>query len=157
MAKSEAKPAKNTKKSSLEQLLNEQVANLNVPYVKLHNYHWYVKGTNFFRLHAKFEELYNEVTEQMDAIAERMLALKWNPAASLEEYLDLATIQEATGKEEPQAMVQHVLEDLATLTEAYNEGIGLADQVEDNVTSDLLTGYLGKWEKHMWMLRAYLD
>lgn len=157
MAKSEAKPAKNTKKSSLEQLLNEQVANLNVLYVKLHNYHWYVKGTNFFRLHAKFEELYNEVTEQMDAIAERMLALKWNPAASLKEYLDLATIQEATGKEEPQAMVQHVLEDLATLTEAYNEGIGLADQAEDNVTSDLLTGYLGKWEKHMWMLRAYLD
>ena len=157
MGKSEATPAKNTKKSSLEQLLNEQVANLNVLYVKLHNYHWYVKGTNFFRLHAKFEELYNEVTEQMDAIAERMLALKWNPAASLKEYLDLATIQEATGKEEPQAMVQHVLEDLATLTEAYNEGIGLADQVEDNVTSDLLTGYLGKWEKQMWMLRAYLD
>jgi starvation-inducible DNA-binding protein len=157
MSKSEAKPAKNTKKSSLEQLLNEQVANLNVLYVKLHNYHWYVKGTNFFRLHAKFEELYNEVTEQMDAIAERMLALKWNPAASLKEYLDLATIQEATGKEEPQAMVQHVLEDLATLTEAYNEGIGLADQAEDNVTSDLLTGYLGKWEKQMWMLRAYLD
>ncbi|MEC2342773.1 MULTISPECIES: Dps family protein [Paenibacillus] len=157
MGKSEATPAKNTKKSSLEQLLNEQVANLNVLYVKLHNYHWYVKGTNFFRLHAKFEELYNEVTEQMDAIAERMLALKWNPAASLKEYLDLATIQEATGKEEPQAMVQHVLEDLATLTEAYNEGIGLADQAEDNVTSDLLTGYLGKWEKQMWMLRAYLD
>ena len=157
MAKSEAKPAKNTKKSSLEQLLNEQVANLNVLYVKLHNYHWYVKGTNFFRLHAKFEELYNEVTEQMDAIAERILALKWNPAASLKEYLDLATIQEATGKEEPQAMVQHVLEDLATLTEAYNEGIGLADQAEDHVTSDLLTGYLGKWEKQMWMLRAYLD
>jgi len=157
MGKSEATPAKNTKKSSLEQLLNEQVANLNVLYVKLHNYHWYVKGTNFFRLHAKFEELYNEVTEQMDAIAERMLALKWNPAASLKEYLDLATIQEATGKEEPQAMVQHVLEDLATLTEAYNEGIGLADQAEDHVTSDLLTGYLGKWEKQMWMLRAYLD
>ncbi|SMF30411.1 starvation-inducible DNA-binding protein [Paenibacillus barengoltzii] len=157
MGKSEATPAKNTKKSSLEQLLNEQVANLNVLYVKLHNYHWYVKGTNFFRLHAKFEELYNEVTEQMDAIAERMLVLKWNPAASLKEYLDLATIQEATGKEEPQAMVQHVLEDLATLTEAYNEGIGLADQAEDNVTSDLLTGYLGKWEKQMWMLRAYLD
>ncbi|SMF37846.1 Dps family protein [Paenibacillus barengoltzii] len=157
MGKSEATPAKNTKKSSLEQLLNEQVANLNVLYVKLHNYHWYVKGTNFFRLHAKFEELYNEVTEQMDAIAERMLALKWNPAPSLKEYLDLATIQEATGKEEPQAMVQHVLEDLATLTEAYNEGIGLADQAEDNVTSDLLTGYLGKWEKQMWMLRAYLD
>lgn len=157
MANSEAKSAGKTKKSSLEQLLNEQVANLNVLYVKLHNYHWYVKGSNFFTLHIKFEELYNEVSEQMDAIAERMLTLKWNPAASLKEYLEMATIQEAAGKEEPQAMVQHVLEDLATLTEAYNEGIALADKAEDRATSDLLTGYVGSLEKKMWMLRAYLD
>ncbi|MDU4696074.1 MULTISPECIES: Dps family protein [Paenibacillus] len=157
MANSEAKSTGKTKKSSLEQLLNEQVANLNVLYVKLHNYHWYVKGSNFFRLHVKFEELYNEVSEQMDAIAERMLTLKWNPSATLKEYLELATIQEAVGKEEPQAMVQHVLEDLATLTEAYQEGITLADQAEDPATSDLLTGYVGSLEKHMWMLRAFLD
>ncbi|MGP0585213.1 Dps family protein [Paenibacillus timonensis] len=156
MANSETKSTGKTKKSSLEQLLNEQVANLNVLYVKLHNYHWYVKGSGFFRLHAKFEELYNEVSEQMDAVAERMLTLKWNPAATLKEYLELATIQEAGGQEEPQAMVQHVLEDLATLTEAYNEGIALADKAEDHATSDLLTGYVGSLEKQMWMLRAYL-
>lgn len=156
MANSETKSTGKTKKSSLEQLLNEQVANLNVLYVKLHNYHWYVKGSDFFRLHAKFEELYNEVSEQMDAVAERMLTLKWNPAATLKEYLELATIQEAGGKEEPQAMVQHVLEDFATLTEAYNEGIALADKAEDHATSDLLTGYVGSLEKQMWMLRAYL-
>lgn len=32
---------------SVEQVLNRQVANLNVLYVKIHNYHWYVKGPNF--------------------------------------------------------------------------------------------------------------
>ncbi|MGG6312124.1 Dps family protein [Paenibacillus macerans] len=157
MAKSEAKSAGKTNKSSLEQLLNEQVANLNVLYVKLHSYHWYVKGSNFFRLHAKFEELYNEVAEQMDAIAERMLTLKWNPSATLKEYLELAAIQEAAGKEEPTAMVQHLLEDLATLSESYHEGIELADKAGDDATADLLTGYVGSLEKHMWMLRAYLD
>lgn len=156
MAKSGAKSAGKSNKTSLEQLLNEQVANLNVLYVKLHNYHWYVKGSSFFTLHAKFEELYDEVTGQMDAIAERMLTLKWNPAATIKEYLDIATIQEAAGKEEPQAMVQTLLEDLATLSESYQEGIGYAEKAGDVATADLLTGYVGSLEKHMWMLRAYL-
>ncbi|WP_059051752.1 Dps family protein [Paenibacillus senegalimassiliensis] len=156
MAKSDAKSTGKTNKSGLEPLMNEQVANLNVLYVKLHSYHWYVKGNNFFRLHLKFEELYNEVSEQMDAIAERMLTLKWNPAATLKEYLELATIQEASGKEEPQAMVQHLLEDLATLCESYREGIEQAGKAGDDATADLLTGYVGSLEKHMWMLRAYL-
>ncbi|WP_018753341.1 Dps family protein [Paenibacillus sanguinis] len=156
MAKSDAKSTGKTNTSRLESLMNEQVANLNVLYVKLHSYHWFVKGNSFFRLHVKFEELYNEVSEQMDAIAERMLTLKWNPAATLKEYLELATIQEASGKEEPQAMVQHLLEDLATLCESYREGIEQAGTAGDDATADLLTGYVGSLEKHMWMLRAYL-
>ena len=31
--------------------LNQQVANWTVAYTKLHNFHWYVKGPNFFSLH----------------------------------------------------------------------------------------------------------
>ncbi|KAF6610761.1 DNA starvation/stationary phase protection protein, partial [Paenibacillus sp. EKM208P] len=75
--------SKNTQTKSVEELLNRQVANLNVLYVKIHNYHWYVKGSSFYTLHVKFEELYNEVTLKMDEIAERLLALKGSPSATL--------------------------------------------------------------------------
>ena len=47
-----------SQKTTLEQVLNQQVANLNVLYVKVHNYHWYVRGEKFFTLHVKFEEIY---------------------------------------------------------------------------------------------------
>ncbi|MBP2002591.1 starvation-inducible DNA-binding protein [Paenibacillus shirakamiensis] len=157
MAKTDAKAtSKTTKNAGLEQVLNQQVANLNVLYVKIHNYHWYVKGNNFFTLHVKFEELYNEVTLKMDEIAERLLTIKGSPAATLKEYLELSTIQEATGKEDPNTMVQNLIEDFATLSESFAEGIELADQAEDDATSDLLTGFKGEFEKHMWMLRSYL-
>ena len=43
--------------------LNQQVANWTVAYTKLHNFYWYVKGPNFFSLHTKFEELYNEARQ----------------------------------------------------------------------------------------------
>ncbi|AWB44013.1 DNA starvation/stationary phase protection protein [Paenibacillus sp. CAA11] len=157
MAKTESKSSSNkTKSSSLQQVLNEQVANLNVLYVKIHNYHWYVKGENFYTLHVKFEELYNEITLKMDEIAERLLTIKGSPSATLKEYLEIATIQEATGKEDPRAMVQTLIEDFATLTESFQEGIELADEEGDEATSDLLTGFKGEIEKHMWMLRSYL-
>lgn len=143
-------------KSSVEQILNRQVADLNVMYVKIHNYHWYVKGPNFFTLHVKFEELYNEVTIQMDAIAERLLTIKGSPAATMKEYLDLASIQEATGEEDPKTMVQNIIEDFATLSEEYAEGIEAAEEAGDEPTADLLTGFQRDLEKHMWMLRSYL-
>ena len=141
---------------SIEQVLNRQVANLNVLYVKIHNYHWYVKGPNFFTLHVKFEEFYNEVTVQMDEIAERMLTLKGSPAATMKEYLEIASIQEASGKEDANTMVQNLIEDFATLSNEYQEGINLAEEAEDQPTADMLTGFKADLEKHMWMLRAYL-
>lgn len=141
---------------SVEQVLNRQVANLNVLYVKVHNYHWYVKGPNFFTLHVKFEEFYNEITVQMDEIAERLLTLKGSPAATMKEYLEMASIQEASGKEDANTMVQNLIEDFATLCSEYQEGIDLADEAEDQPTADMLTGFKADLEKHMWMLRAYL-
>ncbi|OMF67703.1 Dps family protein [Paenibacillus sp. FSL R5-0766] len=141
---------------SVEQVLNRQVANLNVLYVKIHNYHWYVKGPNFFTLHVKFEEFYNEVTVQMDEIAERILTLKGSPAATMKEYLELSSIQEAAGGEDAKTMVQNLIEDFATLSNEYQEGIDVADAAEDQPTSDMLTGFKADLEKHMWMLRSFL-
>ncbi|MCW3792540.1 DNA starvation/stationary phase protection protein [Paenibacillus sp. LS1] len=141
---------------SVEQVLNRQVANLNVLYVKIHNYHWYVKGPNFFTLHVKFEEFYNEVTVQMDEIAERVLTLKGSPAATMKEYLELSSIQEAAGGEDAKTMVQNLIEDFATLSNEYQEGIEVADAAEDQPTSDMLTGFKADLEKHMWMLRSFL-
>ncbi|WP_145319641.1 MULTISPECIES: Dps family protein [Paenibacillus] len=141
---------------SVEQVLNRQVANLNVLYVKIHNYHWYVKGPNFFTLHVKFEEFYNEVTVQMDEIAERILTLKGSPTATMKEYLELSSIQEAAGGEDAKTMVQNLIEDFATLSNEYQEGIEVADAAEDQPTSDMLTGFKADLEKHMWMLRSFL-
>lgn len=157
MAKASSnKSAGKTKSSGVVQLLNQQVANLNVLYVKLHHYHWYVTGEQFYSLHAKFEELYDEITLKMDEVAERMLALKANPASTMKEYLDLATIQEASGKEDARKMVQTIIEDFATVAEELQEGIEMAEEAGDAPTADMLTGFKADFEKHMWMLRSFL-
>ena len=92
--------------SQLHPLMNQQLTNWTVLYTKLHNYHWYVKGPNFFTLHVKFEELYTETATYIDEIAERLLSIGGQPIATLKETLEVATIQEATGDEKAEEMVE---------------------------------------------------
>ena len=83
---------------NLEQSLNELLADLNVFYRKLQNYHWNVQGKDFFRLHEKLEELYNKINEQIDEIAEHILIIEGQPLGTLKDYISVSTIQEAENK-----------------------------------------------------------
>ncbi|MNE92294.1 DNA protection during starvation protein 2 [compost metagenome] len=104
----------------------------------------------------KFEELYDDVTLKMDEVAERLLSIKGKPAATLKEYLEIGTIQEATGKEDTRGMVQTLIEDFATVAEELTEGIELAEQASDQPTADLFIKIRTDLEKNQWMLRSFL-
>jgi len=141
---------------SLAQILNAQIANWAVLYVKLHNYHWYVKGDKFFKLHQKFEELYDEAAEHIDVLAERLLAIQGKPAGTMREFLQLASISEASGNETAEQMVQALLHDFTAIKAELKEGIRAAESEGDDSTADLLTGIHTGLEKQIWMLSAYL-
>ncbi|MCM3570509.1 Dps family protein [Neobacillus mesonae] len=138
--------------------LNKQVANFSVLYMKLHHYHWYVKGKNFFTLHLKFEELYKEAAQHLDTIAERMLAVGASPAATLKEHLEAASIEEASGRETSAAdMIQALANDFDTICSELTEGITAAEDQEDQPTADMFITIRASLEKHKWMLGAYLE
>lgn len=54
-----------------------------------------LKGPNFFSLHEKFEELYNEASQYVDDLAERILAIGGNPVGTLKESLEISIVDEA--------------------------------------------------------------
>lgn len=143
-------------KKQLNTQLNELVATWSVMYTKLHNYHWYVNGPSFFTLHAKFEELYNEVTLNLDELAERILTKGGKPVATLKEHLNLSLVEEATGKEETKDMVAKLIEDFKTIMSALKKAMETASDEGDDRTEDLLNAHYQSLEKHTWMLNAYL-
>ena len=75
--------------------LNLFLANLNVFYRKLQNYHWNIKGEDFFNVHEKLEEYYNDVNEQIDEIAEHILIIDGQPLGTMSDYLEITQIKEA--------------------------------------------------------------
>ncbi|RFU66295.1 Dps family protein [Peribacillus glennii] len=141
---------------NLTNVINKEIANFSLLYTKLHNYHWFVNGPHFFELHTKLEELYNEAAANIDEMAERLLAIGEKPAATIKEYMDLTTLEEATGQESTDDMVQSVISDFEKISKELDEGIELSNQADDDVTADLITGMKRSLDKHAWMLRAYL-
>lgn len=137
--------------------LNQQTANWMIMYMKLHDYHWYVKGEHFFTLHAKFEELYNEAASIMDQLAERLLALGGRPVKTLRECLDTATIGESAGEANANQMVKQVIADFQQICGELKQGIAAAEQQQDDSTADIFVGLNTKLQKQIWMLSAYLQ
>lgn len=140
----------------LDKVLNQQVANFGVLYIKLHNFHWYVKGSQFFTLHLKFEELYNEATLHFDAVAERLLTLGGKPVATMKEMLELSSIKEAGGSEKAEAMVSTLVEDFNLVISQLKEGMEVAEKAGDETTGDMLLAIHASLEKHVWMLNSFL-
>ncbi|PEC87413.1 DNA starvation/stationary phase protection protein [Bacillus cereus] len=124
-------------------------------FTKLHNFHWYVKGPQFFVLHEKFEEFYIEAATHIDEIAERTLAIGGKPVATINEFLELASIPESTYDETAEGMVEEIMKDYKMMLVELKKGMEIAQESDDEMTSDLLLGIYTELEKHIWMLRAF--
>jgi starvation-inducible DNA-binding protein len=143
--------------NTLYSVLNKQVANWTVLYTKLHNFHWNVKGPHFFTLHAKFEELYNEAAVNLDSLAERVLSIGGKPVATLAACLNTASITEAEGSETAEQMVETIARDFSILVDELKLAMETADQADDEATADMLLGIRSGLEKHIWMLKSFLQ
>lgn len=143
-------------KQTLQDTVNRQIASWTVLYQKLHNYHWFVKGQQFFTLHEKFEEYYGEAAATIDELAERLLAVGAKPVGTLKECLDLSVIKEANGGETAEQMVEALIADFRAITDDLKQGIAQAEEEGDDVTADIFIGLVGTLDKHVWMLQAFL-
>lgn len=142
---------------TVKQVINQQIANWNVLYTKFHRFHWYVKGPHFFTLHAKFEELYEEAAATIDEFAEQLLTIGGRPVSTLKEYLQLATIEETNETLTAEEMVQAIVHDFSLMIDELKAGMEVAEQNNDEVTSDMFLGLIGKLNKHNWMLQSFLQ
>jgi metalloregulation DNA-binding stress protein len=127
-----------------------------IDYVKKHNLHWNLKGTQFFTLHAKLEELYEEAGDILDEVAERILALGGNPVSNMKEALEMATIKElGDGPKSADETIRALISDTDYWIKDSKEIADLADKEGDSVTNDMFNGYTKAYQKLAWMLKAY--
>ena len=142
---------------SLPEGLNKLLAAYQVAYFNARACHWMVKGGNFFELHKLFETVYNDATTKIDEIAERILTLGGTPLMTGTELIATSAVKEQKVNGEEKKCVELLLEDLRTLADIEKGLVQKAEEHEDIVTADQLTGYMAEQQKTGWMLSQFLS
>ena len=145
----------NTRNKELAQKLNSLLADYQIYYQNLRGLHWNVKGPQFFSLHEKYEELYNETAEVVDEIAERILMVEGQPLHTFADYLKTAELKEAGTIADGRKGVDVVLENSRLLLKKLYDALETAEG--DEGTAALLSDLIGVTEKRIWMLKSWLS
>ncbi len=134
--------------------LNHLLANLVVEYHKLQNLHWYIKGSDFFTVHAKLEEYYNDINKAVDEVAESILMLEGKPLASLKDFAANASIKEAEAQFiKSDIVLAEVEKDYSLLLAEVIEIKKAADAEENFIISAMMDDYIKNFTKAVWMLK----
>lgn len=135
--------------------LNILLADYHLYYQKLRNFHWNIVGKNFFDLHEKFEEMYDDAKLKVDEIAERILTLRFQPVSNYTDYLDMSNLKESPSRTEDAKMVKILLEDHGKILNQMRKVIEKAEKAGDEGTIDMIGAYIADVEKISWMLDAW--
>ncbi|MEO2053263.1 MAG: Dps family protein [Allomuricauda sp.] len=136
--------------------LNTLLANYQVFYNKLRNFHWNVEGPDFFELHEAFEDEYNVTKKNIDIVAERIRAFGIKPHFTMTKTMELSQIKEPSKELSALEMVREVLKDFEILHNNMLDGINASLETGDVVTEQILTDFLSYLEKRNWMFTSYL-
>ncbi|MEP3390716.1 MAG: DNA starvation/stationary phase protection protein [Reichenbachiella sp.] len=141
--------------AELVDVMNKLLANYAVHYQKLRNFHWNVRGGDFFDIHEKFEVQYKTASVIIDEIAERIRIFGQMPLSTLREFLDTSEIKESGTDLTVLEMVREIIKDYHILLEHLFATIEVAIENGDSGTEEMMKGYVKQVEKDHWMLTAF--
>lgn len=133
--------------------LNIFLADLAVFYRKLQNYHWNIEGKDFFVIHAKLEEYYDDVNEMIDEVGEYILTIGKQPLSTMKDYLAITKITEAQNqKVKCDEVFNNVIKDFSYLLQEAKNIKEEADKTGDHATSTMMDEPIADFSKKLWML-----
>ena len=143
--------------TKLAELLNDLLANYSIFYQNTRGYHWNIRGNNFFELHEKFEELYNDLFLKIDEIAERVLTLGHLPQHNFSGYMKESEILESKEVSDGEKAIGEILSAFKVLLIKQRDILELSGEINDEGTNALMSDYIREQEKSIWMYSAYLN
>ena len=135
--------------------LNDLLANYAVFYMNVRGFHWNIRGAQFFELHLKFQELYENLVVKIDDIAERVLTLGGKPTHAYSDFLEETNIPEVSNISDGRDAVVSILDSLRILLVKQRDLLSIADESEDEGTYALMSDYIREQEKMVWMYSAF--
>lgn len=126
-------------------------------FVKMHNYHWNIKGMQFFPIHEMTERIYNGMAELYDDCAERVLQLGGKPYVTMEEIAKATRVKEESKTDfDAKTVLDQILAESEALLKAFRKLSEKAGEENDPATAAFADDKIASLEKDIWMLKASL-
>ena len=138
--------------------LNSDLADAYVLYHQLHKHHWNVEGAEYLPIHEFLQEIYEDVEDAADELAERLQALGGVPHASMAALSEEATVEpENEDVYDVRTSLSNDLEMMGDIVESYREHIDLTEGLGDYTTAEMLREQLETIEEHAHHIEHYLE
>jgi DNA-binding ferritin-like protein len=146
------------KAEQIIEALNRDLASTYVLYHQLRKHHWNVEGAQSGDLHAFLGEAAARAEGQADLMAERVQTLGGVPVAGPAEQESRAYVAfEGEDVYDIRSSLENDLESLGTIIENVREHVGLADDLGDYGTAELLRESLESLEDDAHEIDHYLE
>ena len=146
---------------SAEQIVDALNADLAATYVLYHQlkkHHWNVEGAEFLSVHEFLGEAAENAEEAADELAERAQALGGTPVAggrALEEHAPVEP--EDQDVYDIRTSLEHDLEIYGDIIESLRDHVGLAENLGDHATAEMLREILIDVEEDAHHIEHYLE
>jgi starvation-inducible DNA-binding protein len=123
-------------------------------YLKIHFFHWNVTGPNFPQYHEFFGDLYEDIHNAADDIAEHIRAIEGYAPGSFQRFKELSLVQDQVEViSAPEMFVQALADNNVVLT-ALKNAYKLADAFGEYGLANYLQDRMDIHKKHGWMIRS---
>lgn len=123
-------------------------------YLKAHNFHWNITGSNFPQYHSFLETIYTDAFEAVDGIAEKIRTLDAYAPGSLYRFSELTKIEDEISVPEPIEMMKRIEKDNRTIIELLTKAAEHSETDKKYGITNYLQGRIEQHEKFGWMLRS---
>ncbi|HJE02739.1 DNA protection during starvation protein [Aliarcobacter thereius] len=137
--------------------LNQIQADAHALYVKLHNFHWNVKGMDFHPVHNFTEGLYNEMSTLFDDTAERAIIIGGKALLTIDALAKTTKIATETADcFKSKEIVEKIVTDFTYLLKEFKTLSQVAGDANDKGTEAFADDKVAELEKNLWMLNSML-
>lgn len=105
----------------------------------------------------KFEELYNDLFNKIDEVAERILTLGEVPHHKFSDYETISEIKESDDTSDGLSAVSQILGSFQKIIAKQRILLQISGDINDEGINSLMSDYIREQEKLVWMYSAFLN
>ncbi len=139
-------------------MLNTTLASMLDLYGQIKQAHWNVKGPEFISLHLLFDRIAEEVENEADTVAERIMALGGTALGTTQEVAKNTKLRVyPTDIFVAKDHIEHLTHNFAILGELSRENMDETSELNDMATNDIYIELTRLLDKNLWFIEAHVQ